>query len=406
MALSKRTSSDRYIGINSKIGRNINRAIVLNSIREKQPISRAKISRMTKLNKSTVSSIVSNLIAEDLVSEDLHRNQEVGRNPIDLRVKSGRHLVGAIYFESAKTELALVDLDGTVVSKAEIKTDATNPDQFARLCLDKLILLRKEFATHRFRGIGVTVAGIVDSVGSRVVYAPNLGWENIELGRIIREYVPDIEMISIENDANASALAELLLGKNGIHSTNLVFLSVGTGIGAGIVVDNHILSGSSHAAGEFGHVTILEGGEPCSCGNKGCWEVYASDRATIHRYVGDKKLTADQASRIAISDIIDLAKKGDGPARKAVTKTARYIGLGIASIIRAFDPEGIVIGGPITQCWDLVYPHIMETVNRRGFFGKQRNTTILPTSLSGNPPLLGAAALSIRKIFTDYRIAI
>src|SRR5450759_2206878 len=106
MALSKRTISDRYISINSKIGRNINRAIVLNSIREKQPISRAKISRITKLNKSTVSSIVSNLIAEDLVAEDLHRNQEVGRNPINLRVKSGRHLVGAIYFESAKTELA------------------------------------------------------------------------------------------------------------------------------------------------------------------------------------------------------------------------------------------------------------------------------------------------------------
>jgi len=379
---------------------------VLNSIREKQPISRAKISRITKLNKSTVSSIVSNLIAEDLVAEDLHRNQEVGRNPINLRVKSGRHLVGAIYFESVKTELALVDLDGTVVSKAEVKTDSTNPDQFARLCLDKLILLRNGFATHRFRGIGVTVAGIVDSVRSRVVYAPNLGWENIDLGKIIRECVPDIEMISIENDANASALAELLLGKNRINSTNLVFLSVGTGIGAGILVDNRILSGSSHAAGEFGHVMVIEGGEMCSCGNKGCWEVYASDRATIRRYLGDKNLSADQGSRITISDVIDLAKKGDGPAREAMTKTAQYIGLGIAGIIRAFDPEVIVIGGLITQYWELVYPHIMETVNRRGFLGMQRNTTIIPTSLSENPPLLGAAALSIRKIFADYRIAI
>jgi predicted NBD/HSP70 family sugar kinase len=403
MAFSKKTSSGRYISINSKIGRNINRAIVLNSIREKQPISRAKISRITKLNKSTVSSIVSNLIAEDLVAEDLDRNQEVGRNPINLRVKSGRHLVGAIYIESAKTELALVDLDGTVACNAEMRTNATSPDQFVRLCLDKLILLRKGFATHSFRGIGVAVAGIVDSMQSKVVYAPNLGWEDLELGKIIREHVPDIEMITVENDAKASALAELLLGKHRVNPTNFVFLSVGAGIGAGIVVDNHILSGSSHAAGEFGHVTILEGGELCSCGNRGCWEVYASDRATVRRYVGDKKLTADL---VTMPYIIQLAKEGDVRAGEALTKTAQYLGLGIASIIRAFDPEGIVIGGPITQSWDLVYPHIMETVNKRGFFGKQRNTTILPTSLSGNPPLLGAAALSIRKIFTDYRIAI
>jgi predicted NBD/HSP70 family sugar kinase len=150
----------------------------------------------------------------------------------------------------------------------------------------------------------------------------------------------------------------------------------------------------------------MEGGEMCSCGNKGCWEVYASDRATIRRYLGDKNLSADQGSRITISDVIDLAKKGDGPAREAMTKTAQYIGLGIAGIIRAFDPEVIVIGGLITQYWELVYPHIMETVNRRGFLGMQRNTTIIPTSLSENPPLLGAAALSIRKIFADYRIAI
>ena len=213
-------------------------------------------------------------------------------------------------------------------------------------------------------------------------------------------------MITIENDAKASALAELLLGKNRINPANFVFLSVGAGIGAGIVVDNHILSGSSHAAGEFGHVTILEGGETCSCGNKGCWEVYASDRATIRRYLGDKKMSTDQGSQISISNIIELAKKGDASAREAMMKTAQYIGLGIASIIRAFDPEVIVIGGIITQNWDMVYPQIMETVNKRGFFGKQRNTTILPTSLPGNPPLLGAAALSIRKIFTDYRIAI
>src|SRR3990172_3940301 len=241
MTLTKKARHEHVISINSKVGRNINRAIVLNSIRARQPISRAKISEMTRLNKSTVSSIVASLIAEDLIAEDLDRNQEVGRNPINLRVKRGRHFVGAIYFDSLKTELAVVDIDGTVESREEIKTDANQPAQFIAHCIAKLNTLRNKFDNHGFRGIGVTVAGIVDSLQSKVVYAPNLGWEDLELGRIIREQAPSIEMITIENDAKASALAELLLGKNRINPANFVFLSVGAGIGAGIVVDNHIL---------------------------------------------------------------------------------------------------------------------------------------------------------------------
>ena len=406
MALSKKTSNERFVSINAKIGRHINRSIVLNSIREKQPISRAKISRITNLNKSTVSSIVSTLIAEDLVVEDVHSNREVGRNPINLRVKKGTHLVGAIYFDSTKTQLALVDLDGTVVSISEMKTDAANPTRFVRQCLEKLTMDREEFPMHRFRGIGVTVAGIVDSAHLKVVYAPNLGWENVELGTIIRECAPAIEMISVENDANASAMAEILFGKNRIQSTNLVFLSIGTGIGAGILVDNRILSGSSNAAGELGHVMIMEDGELCACGKRGCWEVYASDRATLRRYAESKIPDDHKGSTLTISAIVDLAKKGDSGAMKALSTTARYIGMGIAGIIRAFDPEIIVIGGSITNGWEIIYPHIMEAVAERRFSFNQQGTPILRTSLTETPPLLGAAALSIGKIFTEYRATV
>ncbi len=397
---------NQITSINPKVGRNINRAIILNAIRQQQPISRTRISEMTELNKSTVSNIVSTLLAEDLVREEVAKNREIGRNPLDLSIKRGKNFVGAIYIDSVDTTLAIVDIDGTVESKIQIKTEAHHPAEFVTHCLEKLDGLRNQFARHRFRGIGVSVAGIVDALHSKVVFAPNLGWEDLDLGKIIREQAPDVEMIAIENDAKASALAELLLGKNKINPANFVFLSVGTGIGAGIVVDNHVLSGISHAAGEFGHVTILEGGEACSCGNKGCWEVYASDRATIRRYASEKKLSAAEASHVTISEVVEMSKKKESPAESALSKTAQYLGLGIASIIRAFDPEVIVIGGAITQNWNLIYPHIMEAVNRRGFFGQRQNTTILPTSLSDTPPLLGAAALSIRKIFTDYRIAI
>ena len=142
-----------------------------------------------------------------------------------------------------------------------------------------------KFHSSSLRGIGISVAGIVDSAHSRVVYSSNLGWQDLDIGSIAQENCPEIEIITVENDAKASALAELVLGKHGIASSNFIFLSIGTGIGAGIVVDNHIISGSSHAAGEYGHMTLIEGGELCSCGNKGCWEVYASDRATINFFL-------------------------------------------------------------------------------------------------------------------------
>jgi N-acetylglucosamine repressor len=406
MTSFKKTRHERLVSINSSVVRNINRAAILNVIRENQPISRAKIAGLTRLNKSTVSSIVADLLDEDLVGEEASCIQTVGRSPIDLRLKTGKHLVGAIYFDSAKTAIAVVDIDGSLKLGEEIKTEPNQPEPFVARCLKGLQSLRNQFHLPALMGVGVAVAGIVDSAQAKVVFAPNLGWEDLDLGKIIATHCPDAGSITVENDAKASALAELWFGKHKTNPVNFVFLYVDRGIGTGIVVDRRVLNGNSHAAGEFGHMIVVEGGEICSCGNQGCWEAYASDRATIRRYLGATEAHDGGSSDMVISDIVKSARNGDVAARDALRETARYLGFGIANIIKAVDPEAIVIGGQITQIWDLIYPGIIETVHRRGFFGKQRNIAILPTSLSNSPPLLGAAALSIRRIFTDFRIAL
>jgi len=406
MTSFKKTKHERVISINSTVVRNINRAAILNVIRENQPISRAKIARLANLNKSTVSSIVAGLLDEDLVGEEASRVQTVGRSPIDLRLKTGKHLVGAIYFDSAKTTIAVVDIDGSLKLSEEIKTEPNQPERFVARCLEGLQSLRKRFHLSTFMGVGVAVAGIVDSTQAKVVFASDLGWENLDLGKIIATHCPDAGSITVENDAKASALAELWFGKHEANPVNFVFLYVNRGIGTGIVIDRRVLNGNSHAAGEFGHMIIVEGGEACSCGNQGCWGEYASDRATVRRYLGATKALGSPSSDIVIQDIVKSAKNGDAAAKDAILQTARYLGFGIANIIKAVDPEAIIIGGQIIQVWDLIYPSIIETVHQRGFFGKQRNTAILPTSLSNSPPLLGAAALSIRRIFTDFRIAL
>src|SRR5208283_443074 len=328
---------DQITSINPKVGRNINRAIILNAVREKQPISHTRISEITGLNKSTVSNIVSSLLEEDLIKEEVVKNQVVGRNPLDLSIKREKNFVGAIYIDSVHTTLAIVDIDGTLINKVMIETRPSDPKAFISFCLDSLKKMHLKFHSRSLRGIGISVAGIVDSVHSRVVYSSNLGWQDLDIGSIAQENSPEIELITVENDAKASALAELVLGKHGITSSNFIFLSIGTGIGAGIVVDNHILSGSSHAAGEYGHMTLIEGGEPCSCGNKGCWEMYASDRATLNYYLRRNGVKENHNEKIGAEDIITLALQGNANAIEALRKSAEYIGLGIANIIRTID---------------------------------------------------------------------
>jgi len=403
---TRRSRHDHVISINPRVVRNINRALILNIIWEQQPISRARIARVTKLNKSTVSSIVGALLQEDLIAEEAGQAESVGRTPINLRLKTGKHFIGTAYFDSGGTHLAVVDIDGTVKQSLEVKPDGTSAEEFVAHCIEELCSLRSRFRLPRYEGIGVAVAGIVDPLHYRVVFAPNLGWEDVDLSKVIRKHCPEVPVITVDNDAKLCALAELWFGKHDLRLSNFVFLSVGRGIGTGLVVDKRIIDGESHAAGEFGHMTIIEGGDPCSCGNRGCWEAYASDRATVSRYALLKGIRPGLSADVSMESVLTACAAGDGAAKEAILKTGYYLGVGIADIVLAVDPEAIVIGGPIIKAWDLIYPEITQNVSKRAFFGKRRKTTILPSALPPPTPLLGAAASSIRKIFTDFRVAI
>ncbi len=397
---------DSFISGNAKLVRNINRAVILNLIREKQPISRIEIARLSGLNKSTVSSIVAGLVEEGLVYEEVEPNQNVGRNPINLYLKLGTHRVGAINIDSPATRLAIADLDGSVKVAVTLDQKSEDPEPFVRMCVAKLFELRDQLQIDHLEGIGVSIAGIVDPAQAKVVFAPRLGWEDFEIGKLLAQLCPQEGIIVIDNDARASALAELWYGNHDLKLSNFVFLAVGPGIGTGIVVDKELVHGSSYAAGEFGHMTLFEGGELCSCGNYGCWEAYASDRATVKRYMMQKQIEPSTSSQVMLQDIIDSAmQRHETLARDILRQTGHYLGMGMADIIKAVDPEAIIIGGRITDAWDIVYPEIMQTLSIRAFFGKNRKIRILPTSLvSVRPRLLGAATLAVKEIFSDFKI--
>jgi len=389
---------------NAKVLRGINRGMLLNIIREKQPISRVNIARITGLNKSTVSSIISELLKEDLIYEEVNEDQNIGRNPLNLYLKLGKYYVGAINIDSSVTRIAISDIDGSIKKIIEIETDSKIPDEFVEKCVNELLALCFELKIKNLEGLGVCIAGIVDSEKLTVNFAPNLGWENFNIGEVLRKLLPDIKNIAIGNDAKASALAELRFGDHALDLSNFVFLSIGQGIGSGIVVGNKIMEGEFKASGEFGHMIIYEGGELCKCGNSGCWEAYASDRAIVNRYIAKKPGKLNHAADFIAQDIIDLAKNNDPIAVEILKQTGYYLGLGIANIIKAIDPHAIIIGGKVTQVWDIIYPEMIEIVTKRAYFGREKNIKILPTSLKTLPRLVGAATLAIEEIFDGYKI--
>lgn len=255
---------NHFISGNAKVVRNVNRAVVLNIIREMQPISRVKISKLAGLNKSTVSSIVADLVEEGLIYQEEEPDRNVGRNPINLRLKLGEHLVGAVNIDTAETRLAIADINGSLLASATIDTDPRDPERFVRRCVEQIFGLRDRLKIRHLKGIGVSIAGIVDHASAKITTAPRLGWEDFEIGKVLKGICPESCLIVIDNDAKSSALAELWFGKHDRSLMNFVFLSIGSGIGTGIVVEKKLVDGAFHAAGEFGHMTIFEGGELCS----------------------------------------------------------------------------------------------------------------------------------------------
>jgi predicted NBD/HSP70 family sugar kinase len=406
MLSSLRSQHGQMISVNSKVVRNINRATILNCIRERQPISRSEIARATRLNKSTVSSIVAGLLRDDLVAEKKEKSKSVGRNPIGVSLRKGKNFYGAIAIDSPTTRIAVVDIDGTIVHTDKLQTRNGQAQEFIDECCAALNGLRIQNNLSQFKGIGVSVAGIVDPQEARVLFSSILDWENVPLGSLLKAHYPDAVVTAVENDAKAAALAELWFGTQNINSSNYVFLSVGRGIGAGIVIDRRILGGESHLAGEVGHITLVEGGEPCGCGNRGCWEAYASDLATVRRYAAAKRMDAEQSRALTIDDVIAAVRRGDEDALRELKASGRSLGHGIANVVKAVDPATIVVGGHITRVWDLIADDVNEAAHQRSFVAVQSFPRIVATTLTKRPALLGAAALVMRKSFGEVRVTV
>jgi predicted NBD/HSP70 family sugar kinase len=380
----------------SETARHINRRIVLNLIRSHQPISRADLARHSGLQRSTVSVITEQLIAERWVTEGANGHVPRGRRPRFLHLNKERVGIVGINIRPATTTLALANLDGHFVAQESLPT-AQDPNQFIEDLIPRLRNLTQIRPELTCEGIGVSLPGRVDQTSQRLVFAPNLDWRDFDLKTPIEEAtgLP----VELENAANACALSEIWFGRRVEGAEDLVALTVSEGIGTGLVLNHQLVRGSTGVAGEFGHTTIVENGLECRCGNRGCWEMYASNSAAVRYYAGSKPT----APKPTFDDILRLAGQGDPKAVEAINTMAHYLGIGIAMLVTGLAPDVILVIGEITRRWDQVGPIINSTVAERSL--THAATRIVPTDPVSHPRLLGTIALVLQQHFGAPSVA-
>jgi predicted NBD/HSP70 family sugar kinase len=257
-------------------------------------------------------------------------------------------------------------------------------------------------------GIGVAVPGMVDRAGEGVLHAPTLGWRNVNLREPLSAAVGI--PVQLENSGKACALAQAWATRGDTGGvSDLAFVSVSDGLGVGIIIGGELLRGRHNIAGEFGHVPLNVDGPRCSCGATGCWEAYVSNLATLSRYFGrdmtEKKPRNAETNAFTVEDLIVRARGGDGRAIAAINSTARYLGLGLASIINAIDPARIYIGGEITTAWDLIEPTVRIGLRERTLTEFAAATEIRVVPAEEYPRLRGAVALVAAPAFAAPMVA-
>ncbi len=391
----------------SETARDINRRIVLNLIRSQQPISRADLARNSGLQRSTVSVIAEQLIAERWVTEGANGHTARGRRPRFLHLNKERVGIIGINIRPATTTIALADLDAHFVAQESLPTAGT-PQQFiAELVprIRKLIKMRPEIACE---GIGVSLPGRVDLASQRLVFAPNLGWSDFDLKTALEKGTG--MSVALENAANSCALAEIWFGRHAHGVRNLVAVTVSEGIGVGMILNHQLVQGATGMAGEFGHTAIVPDGLECRCGNRGCWEVYASNSAAVRYYVeaASTVRTGRNGVRPAgqvptFDDLMRLTEQGDPKAEVAIRQMADYLGRGIAVLVTGLAPDVIVVIGEITRAWKHIGSVIAEAVKRHSY--TRAGTRIVPADPLSQPRLRGTIALVLQKHFGAPSVA-
>lgn len=355
-------------------------------MRAAQPISRIELARRLDINRSTVTDIFKPLINAGVLREQplktaSETNRLQGRPPIGISFNSENELFIGVNLGVRRSQIGLTDLTGEILAGEEFKTPSEPAAALARI-QEGIENLKSEAPDRELKVIGVSVPGPTDSERSRLLYAPHLGWRGVAVADALRNNLKLNENVRVivENDATAAAMYEARLRLRNTNEgilKNFVLLRSGTGIGIGLVIEGEVYRGAGEGkgiAGEFGHMTIVAGGKPCVCGNRGCWEKYAAASAASALYTGDR-VTLGGAEPPRFIEIVERAEAGEIRARRTLERIGDYLGIGIGNVITGLGVPHIIISGRLVYGWKFIKEPLFEAVGK-SMAGKLADWTI------------------------------
>jgi glucokinase-like ROK family protein len=379
--------------------KNINKHTALDLIRfTPGGISRAELAYRMNLSRAAMTAIVNDLLETDIIRETESRSGQSGRPPIILEINSSRGNVIGIDMGATHLSVALADFSARIIDEIEIPFDIT---QGPKPCLAQAeallteLLEKNDMRLQQILAIGMGVPGPIASQEGMVIAPPIMpGWD----GYPIRQ---DMEgkwkiPVSLNNDAELGVLGEWAYGA-GRGEDHLAFIKVGSGIGAGLLLNGQIYQGATGSAGEIGHLTIDENGPLCDCGSTGCLEAVAGGKAIARQAreiiaSGKRTLLSSMGppEELTARDVASAARRGDLPSQQIILRAGSYLGIAIAGMVNIFNPRVVVIGGGVSQIGDLLLQPIRDTVSRRSLAGAAQAVKINTAILRRRSSIIGA----------------
>ena len=391
--------------------RQINLALMMHILRTRAPISRATLSSETGLNKATVSDLVSELIEKEFVRELGFASSGTGRPATQLMLNPAAGFLIGCEIGVGFIEVLVTDFGPEVIwqTKEEISPELGSAATLQRV-LDLLhqAIEKGRPAGTRLMGIALGIPGMVDHNTGTLRFAPNLKWRDVPLRQVL-EQANFGAPIFIDNEANMAALGEYYFGVAQGHQ-EVLYLSGNVGLGGGLLREGKLSRGANGVAAEFGHITMDPDGILCNCGNRGCWETLVSQTA-LFRYIGeslhdgeDSALAAffsgENTQRLTVPLVVEAAKAGDAVAIHALQRVGHSLGIGIASLLNALNPELVVLGGILSMASEFLLPMVDEEIQKRALYWNRESVRVLPAAHGSDACAKGGIATIYQSVLT------
>nr|WP_042436493.1 ROK family transcriptional regulator [Streptacidiphilus albus] len=359
---------------------------VLRAVRMAGSLTQAEIARSTGLSAATVSNIVRELKEAGTVV--VTPTSSGGRRARSVSLSADAGIVVGVDFGHSHLRVAVGNLAHRVLAEESepIDTDASADEGFGRAeALVTRLLEQTGFRTEKVIGVGLGVPGPIDgetgALGSTAILP---GWTGIAPGQELSARLG--MQVYVDNDANLGALGELVWGA-GRGLSDLAYIKVASGVGAGLVISGQIYRGPGGTAGEIGHITLDESGPVCRCGNRGCLETFVAARHILNL------LSSSHGADLTVPKVVQLAQRGDLGCRRVLADAGRQIGTGVANLCNLLNPRRVILGGDLAEAGDLVLDPIRESVARYAIPSAARQLSVVPGTLGGRAEVLGALAL-------------